>query len=432
MKLYYLIIKPLCMSTTHKFYFVLTALSFLLFSACKKNSLSDLQSSQKMIEIVHRWYSDTLINKSQLTAGSQYSERIRAVQNLLDWESAKGFLSNSVQYVITPLKLDRKPFQNKAHEAAQSLVFYFDKSGEIHMKAVEIIAMKDVPIGDDVSGIVEAGFLKSYLGVTKQTRDISAYVIVYDENYKTENSYSAKEGSLTRTGFKLQSTTLKSKLASASRTKHVDGATLTGTWETWYLVGIYYDIDTGEVVSATILSTYQVCSGSCDVWTPTDDPGGTGGGVEACVSDTYDNARSLTEGVQAVSVLEGENVSTIDALRKHKNPDWKILSGPTWALHSHETGIVRLDDIPTNKWVWESLTHTSITFSGASIGGSITYSQGTGTPSFVAGATNVLYAGMSVSFNVTYAPLNNCPSLNVVLVPYTLPYTSSAIWSANP
>jgi len=65
-------------------------------------------------------------------------------------------------------------------------------------------------------------------------------------------------------------------------------------------------------------------------------------------------------------------------------------------------------------------------------GGSISFSQGVGTPSFTPGTPGVLYAGMSLSFTVTYSAACNCPGVNIFLPPTTIPYTATAIWDANP
>ena len=144
--------------------------------------------------------------------------------------------------------------------------------------------------------------------------------------------------------------------------------------------------------------------------------------------DVNDLSGRAVEASEKVS----DNVSNFDNLRKYKNPDWIVLKGPSWAIHSHETGVVKLVNAATNKWQWESLSHVNISFVGTSFGGSIEPVSSTGTPSFVPGTQNVLYAGMSVNYNVKFTPLCNNPLCNMAFPAYTNNYTSNAIFDAKP
>lgn len=169
------------------------------------------------------------------------------------------------------------------------------------------------------------------------------------------------------------------------------------------------------------------CGGSGD--------GGGGGGTneDPCATECVNNPQKLSEGVAVVSEDVSMNVASIDAITKSKEPEWRILKSLTWALYSYEKGVIKLVDVPTNKWQWESLAHDKIKYIGFSVGGTVTPLEGeTATPSFTAGTPNVLYAGMKLRFGVTYAPICDCPGVNVVLPPYTLHYQAENIWDAKP
>ena len=170
-----------------------------------------------------------------------------------------------------------------------------------------------------------------------------------------------------------------------------------------------------------------------------DDEGGGGGGggggsqgENQCAILCGNDFNALVNNTIIDSETIDTHVSDIDGLTKNKNPEWRILKNLTWALFSHEIGTIEHVTSPEDRWEWRTLAHHSITFAGAAYGGSVSFSQGVGTPSFTPGTSNVLYAGMSVSYTVTYAPLCNCPGVNVILSPTTIPYTSNAIWNANP
>jgi hypothetical protein len=193
----------------------------------------------------------------------------------------------------------------------------------------------------------------------------------------------------------------------------------------WYLVTTYYE--NGIQVYQTREYVGTTCYG-CDDPTimslcPDDSNSGSEGNCD--IPD-------LITGTTVVSETISTQVSDIDDFTKHKDPVWRILRNVTWSLYSHETGIIKLVDVANNKWQWESLFHSGISMAGMPVGGTVSFNNGIGTPSFTPGTPNILYAGMSVSFSVTYAPVCNCPGVNLFLPPTTIPYVANAIWDAKP
>lgn len=139
----------------------------------------------------------------------------------------------------------------------------------------------------------------------------------------------------------------------------------------------------------------------------------------------------LVSNSMTASYTVSTQVGDVDDFRKSKIMKWVILTNPTFQLISIESGIVKLVDKQSNIWNWESLTHQNITMAGNPIGGAVSFNQGVGTPSFVAGTPNVLYAGMSLDFNVTYHPICNCSVPN--LLDQSVNYNSTIIgWPAKP
>ena len=149
--------------------------------------------------------------------------------------------------------------------------------------------------------------------------------------------------------------------------------------------------------------------------------------AENCAMIFTDLVSNSTTASSPVSTQVGD----VDDFRKSKIMQWVILTNPTFQLISSESGIVKLVDKQSNVWNWESLTHQNITMVGNPIGGAVSFNQGVGTPSFVAGTPNVLYAGMSLDFNVTYHPICNCTLPN--LLDQSVNYNSTIIgWPAKP
>lgn len=176
-----------------------------------------------------------------------------------------------------------------------------------------------------------------------------------------------------------------------------------------------------------ILYTYWVC-------TPVQGGAGGGGGNSnlACVTSCNESFNDLVNSSSVTSTQEGADISTIDAFTKEKNPKWKILTGVGFTLHSKEKGIVKLINVQQNIWQWESLAHGTISKQGFTVGGTVSYSAGDATVSFTPGTQNILYAGMSLNFTVTYSPICNCPGVSNYLPPVDVDYTSNAIWDAKP
>ncbi len=177
------------------------------------------------------------------------------------------------------------------------------------------------------------------------------------------------------------------------------------------------------------------------MYTTCDDGGGGGGGgggsgstaQDDCANAAYQAADEMSSSSSTSSQIIGMGVTDIDALTKNVNPTWVCLTNLTWNLVSQEAGTVKLTNAATNRWEWQTLTHVGITKTGGSVGGTVTTDSGTGTPSFTPGTTGILVAGMSVHFNVTYAPAGaHCPVLDIIIQPYTIPYTAGCFFNAAP
>jgi hypothetical protein len=66
---------------------------------------------------------------------------------------------------------------------------------------------------------------------------------------------------------------------------------------------------------------------------------------------------------------------------------------------------------------------------GFTAGGQITYDNGIGTPSFVAGTPYVIYASMALNFTVKASPIcDGCTPMSKS----TAYYSTSPFWIANP
>lgn len=416
---------------------LLLGIIILAYPACRKQS-SNTSDPNSFIEIAKDWFQSEIVQKEQEMLATPFTTlprnsysrtfaRMEKLGALLDWQEAKEYERSNLQYIVVAVKQDRKPFNNKSFEAARAFVFFKNSSGQMSMNIVEVLSFKDKALGTSLHDIVSIAFSNKHLNLRSTVNNLSASIIFYDTEYKTESSYQFSNGSWAKA--KISVVNKRGSTAVRRVASTMGQRTTCQTCTTWYLIGFWYDTQTGQVIDYTILDQWDECTDGPPYGD--DGSGGNSGGDEDCLNNCIETSNNLSE-VQVDSETVGYDIGTIDQLTKYKNPKWRILKNLTWSLYSQENGVVKLVDPDTDKWQWESLTHGPITKEGFSIGGSVTYSQGVGTVSFTPGTQNILYAGMSLNFEVTYAPICNCPGVTDVIPPYTQSYTSNAIWSAKP
>lgn len=301
------------------------------------------------------------------------------------------------------------------------------------MNVIEILSKKAGSLGNDIQEIARIAFINKYMTRNNNLHNVDANIVFYDERYHRESSFKVTNGSWAKTNINFQNQ------AGAPKRRAVPlmlGRTTCETCQHWYLIGFWYDLQTGQVVDYEILDEWDECT----------DPGGPPAGYgtdptppadnppQQCIDQNQaaldDVVNSATTDNETVSV----EVSTINDITKNKNPTWVILKGGInpWKLKSTELEVVKLVDVATNKWQWESLVHGSIFKEGFVIGGEVAIESQTGTPSFTAGTQNILYAGMSLDFTVKYtATPIPCPPFNWIIPPVPVSYQSNAIWPAT-
>ncbi|MDE3250869.1 MAG: hypothetical protein KGO82_19555, partial [Bacteroidota bacterium] len=153
----------------------------------------------------------------------------------------------------------------------------------------------------------------------------------------------------------------------------------------WYDCG---SIDNGVGTDCVFLYTEFVGCG-VDVDLP---PTGSGGGgstvtsdVDICNQTQFAHFNNQVSGSLAAAQDLTFNLTQADPFTKRKDFFWTCFlgAGGGWRLKSHEIGYVKLINPSTNTWAWKSLTHDGISMSGtAPLGTSVTFTQGTGIPSF--------------------------------------------------
>ncbi len=413
---------------------IISTAAFAFITGCQKEDSA--KGHTEMVRQAKLWYAESF-GQNKFSTSLKITERMKAVARLLNWNEATEYLSNNKRYVITPFasKISKPIIKN--YDTHRSAVFFYDNAARLHMKIVELISARGESLGTKPQETILKAFLEGYSETTSQFIASGGSIIFYNENYMPEKSFSISNGKLLENHCSTNTLALKNKKDRLSTPAGIPSSSASASddsWETWYLVFYVYDISTGEILSADIINSWQQCTGTCDSWGPADDLGGTGTGsnTDLCLNETIQNLNELIENSTESSELVHNDATDIDKLTKYRSLDWICLKNLTWVLHSHETGIIKLVDPATDKWQWESLTHVNITKEGTSFGGTAEPSNGIGTPSFTPGTKNVLYAGMNLSFQVTYTPAGNCPGLNITFPATTTNYEANCFFSAKP
>lgn len=393
--------------------------------SCRKDQHPDLSINTEA-EVYKSWlkqnggyFQDGIINLGDKSGKSLYR---------LDWKEGRSFIYNNIHYFYVPLSSPAlKPkieANNDSLDLIPGMVFRKLNSGEIQAAFRQSISIHDSTDANNKNNQIKSqAILYTLISGQKSTLWIKNDNQVLKANWVNENGLN--------------------KFNSNSESASLGGGCQIIEVSYWTLAGSYSTADGGVVVEAYLTTSYIV---SCNYssldpgnssggdgnndWPPTSGSGGDGNN-----NDCMNNWNKEWNQLISPTVVAGEpnfTISSISPLRKYKNPRWEILRNLTWSLYSQETGIVKLVDANADKWEWESLTHGNIAVSGITIGGTVSPDQGIGSPSFTPGTSNVLYAGMTLDYNVTYTPLCNCV-IGKILPSWTTHYTShSGFWSAHP
>ncbi len=198
---------------------------------------------------------------------------------------------------------------------------------------------------------------------------------------------------------------------------------------------IVYNPNTGETLSETFL--FMDCDGPGandprEDHFDDDDENETGGGGSnnsSCTQSLID-AQNLSNAT-LVSISESEVTTDIDAITKEKTLIWTChTSYGGWYLNSKEKGTLKYFNISGgwSRWGWTSFSHINIEKLGSSPGGTVSPSNGTGTPVFLMhDLSPCTRQAMKIDYSITFSPiLSNCPVIDQVITPYTYNYSNTS------
>lgn len=391
---------------------------FLLLFSCTKSD-----KNQRSPSFAYQLENEKALGANLLNSPAINGELVKKLKP--DWSSEKVSTDGEVQireYDIQPDKQTGfllKDYSDKPSSNLKSqtkLIWFSDGRGTVNAALLMTICSME-------------GELSSDMHYKKPSANFTGLVIFTDLNYSFLNGWRYMKGEV----IGRIATQTRENCASGSRAPLPSEECNAYTIDHWERI-CYSHPDAPSEVTCTdwewVGSTNVVICGGA---------GGGGGGADyvTIYQDCEDCKEEFKEMVDNSLVISDDinyKVLSIDndPFYKYKHIRWRVLKNITWDVYSSERGKVRLVDPATNKWEWVELTHLSLSFFGSSPGGKVEFSNDIGTPSFVPGTPNVLYAGMSVNFDVTYTPIcKSCP-LSELLPPVTKNYTSNGIFPAKP
>ena len=233
--------------------------------SCKKQIENTSKNFEPTLKY-QRWFEDSLMKKERqkiFTDDSlptnnfhnQFLSRLEKLNNEAKWEHSKSFQVLDRIFVYVPLESNLNPFSNKNFQASRSLIFYQDRLGNCQMDIIEIISDKGEIFNSNLKEVAINAVLKKNFPnlVVSFTNDLNANVLFYDQNYMPTHSYRISKGGWSKSSFSLQNE--KRKITNFDSTPSFAESNC----RNFVLIGYWYDLETGEILSWEILDSWTEC-----------------------------------------------------------------------------------------------------------------------------------------------------------------------------
>ncbi len=406
--------------------------------SCKKTDSTISPEAGKEIQSARSWFIKEVVQKEkdflQLKKWTNTKDsvarlfsRMTKLEKAVEWNQAKSFSDQGWDLVIAPVEELEAGFVNKKFLRGRAIVIFTNPDGVRDLTIVEVLLKPGSSV--DLIRLVQAGFLNRHQLAADRTGNLNAELLFYDRDYRHETSRRLVNGNWEGSKYKLSI-----KVGSASKSRMMASfsqSTSCSNCSTWYLVGFWYDQQTGQVDDYSILTQWEECTAKDQ--DPSYGDGTSTDTKQACIDECVEDASDLSSEGREVAETVSRREIYYDQMTKEVLLKWKVLKGLSWSVYSYEKGKIRLVGLNPTKWVWESLVHDRMGVEGFSIAGTVEVENDIGIPSFTAGTKNVLYAGMQVTYTMVYTPVcGSCGGLDKVIGPIRKSHTASAFWPATP
>lgn len=399
-------------------------LATLFVAACNKKPAGNTEAGT-LADQARNWFQTTLVANEKSRMAQPFSQlpsddparrfaRLRGLNNLLNWGRAREYKENGSRYVLVPVEESRKPFGNSDFEAARSLAFYMDPAGTLHLSIIELLSEKGRSLGANPEALAQAAFVNKQFGTARTFPGASVSAVFYNENYQQESAFRFRNGAWEKTKLNLvnQNGTPRNRTVPLML-----GRTTCQTCQTWYLIGIWYDLHTGEVLDYEILDQWDEC---VETGAP---PAGYGDGLNPPDSEEDCQEKMQQFSGSSASESAGVDIGETGPTTRTRTYHWVIFKQDfgLWRFISHEKGVHVKTNDPLHPWKWQSLTHESVSREGVVLFGSVECTVNTA-ESYLA----IYTAGMQLHFSISAAAICKGSPISGVAN-----YSASHIWHVD-
>jgi hypothetical protein len=254
-----------------------------IYACHKKYESLTHDNSSSIIENSKIYYSNLVRSEESLLA-MPYDQlkknsnlrrfaRIGKIKSLLDWNNAQDFYRNGTAYVIVPLVNNGSHQANPNFESIRCILFFQRDGDKIEMNIIEVYRKKDEINETSLLNSLKIFSENKIFKENSSINGLNASVIFYDQYYYNRSSFIVKNGAWQRAKIIVENTT-RSFNRSYISSMSTESETLTKVTKSlntispmsgcmvctsYALIGIWYDIQTGEIVDTEVLDTWEEC-----------------------------------------------------------------------------------------------------------------------------------------------------------------------------
>lgn len=357
--------------------FVLLSVLF-IYSACRKQDREEAIVERDLITRAKTWYSEQIVAEERKVLNEPYSvlsktddkrvfARMGKLQKLLRWSDAKTFKDGDLEYLIVPMS-NLKEWQTQQYKGQRAMIFFKKSNDELSMQITEVLSLKSEMVPPNVVDVAHAWVSNSRGKSSAIVSASEVHIVFYDKNYTQLSSARYRNGKWVE--GKLE---LRNVKGTPNRERAVSTITTLSSCNCtdYYLIGYFYDLATGQIISAHILASYSICEGGYSYPPYGGSPGD--GGSSACADVDYQLSALVSSGYADNKVISRDE-EHIDPVTRTRLYEWILRKGGGYEIVANLKGTHTKVPYTTDftlQWAWKNLEYLNIFRRGLVVVGTV-------------------------------------------------------------